>query len=457
MSTEFWIRNATVMTGDGPREADVRVAGETIAEIATRPNFKLVGPDDVDGAGLWLLPGGVDAHTHFGMPLRDGIVSRGWREGSEAALLGGTTTVIGFARPDKGEPLPWAVARVRDIAQDDCLCDFGLHVTISEITPERLTELADVVATGVPTIKAFLAYKGRLMLAPDEMKLLMKQLCELGAHLLVHAEDGEMNADAQTQLMLKGRTAPAWHAAAHQPDSEIEAVRTAMLLAEETGCPLTIVHLSTAGGLELIKGARAVGVDIRAETCPQYLFRTDEQYNTGDDAALLGVMSPPLRTSLDAAYLRQGLADGEISWIATDHCEFPLALKQAQAENGFPAIPNGTAGVGERLLVTYTLGVRDGLLEPEDWVRLCCEKPADLMGLAGRKGRVAEGYDADLVLFDPDAEGTTLPFNGKLSLWSGDQWRGEIQSVWRRGEKVVVDGKLAADQSPGVFVPRRFS
>lgn len=457
MSTEFWIRNAVVMTGEGPREADVRVAGETIAEVAVRPNFKLVGPDDVDGAGLWLMPGGVDVHTHFGMPLRDDIISSGWRESSEAALLGGTTTVIGFANPGKGEPLPWAVARVRDAAQDDCLCDFGLHVTVSEITPERLTELAEVIATGVPTIKAFLAYKGRLMLDPDEMKLLMKQISELGAHLLVHAEDGEMNADAQTQLMLKGRTAAAWHTAAHQPDSEIEAVRTAMLLAEETGCPLTIVHLSTSGGLELIKGARAVGVDIRAETCPQYLFRTDEQYSAGEDEALLGLMSPPLRTSLDAAYLRQGLADGDISWIATDHCEFSMDVKRAEASKGFPAIPNGTAGVGERLLVTYTLGVRDGLLEPADWVRLCCEKPAALMGLLGRKGRVAEGYDADLVLFDPDAEGTTLPINGEASLWSGDQWRGAIRSVWRRGEMVVADGQLATDQSPGEFVPRRFS
>lgn len=457
MKTGFWIRNAVVMTGEGPLEADVRVDGETIAEVAVRPVMSLVGPDDVDADGLWLMPGGVDVHTHFGMPLRDGIASRGWRESSEAALLGGTTTVIDFANPEKGESLPRAVIRWIEAAQPECVCDFGLHVTVSEITPERLSELTDVIAAGVPTLKAFLAYKGRLMLSRDEMHLLMKQIRDVGGHLLVHAEDGEKIAADQDRLMRDGCTDFSWHTAAHHPDAEIEAVRTAMLLAEETGCPLTIVHLSTAGGLELIKGARAVGVDIRAETCPQYLFRTDEEYARGGDAALLAMMSPPLRTTLDAAYLRQGLADGDISWIATDHCEFPLELKRAESAKGFPAIPNGTGGVGERLIVAYTLGVCECLLEPEDWVRLCCEQPALRMGLGHRKGRIAVGLDADLVLFDPDALGTVLPRDERASLWSGEHWRGAVNSVWRRGRRVVVDGELSDDLGRGIYLPRSFS
>ncbi len=457
MSNGFWIRNAVVMTGEGPREADVRVEGDKIVEVAERPVVSLVGPDDVDAAGLWLIPGGVDVHTHFGMPLRDDIVSQGWRESSEAALLGGTTTVVDFANPDPGESLPKAILRWLEAAQPDCLCDFGLHVTVSEITPERLSELSDVLAAGVPTIKAFLAYKGRLMLSREEMQLLMRQIHDVGAHLLIHAEDGEQNDLDQARLLSEGRTDASWHAAAHRPDSEIEAVRTAMLLAEETGCPLTIVHLSTAGGLELIKGARDVGVDIRAETCPQYLFRTDEEYARGGDAALLALMSPPLRTSLDAAYLRQGLADGDISWIATDHCQFPLELKRAEAAKGFPAIPNGAGGVGERLVVAYTLGVCEGLLEPEDWVRLCCERPAGRMGLGHRKGRVAAGLDADLVLFDPDALGVVLPRDGGPSLWAGERWRGEVRSVWRRGRRVVIDGALSDDPGQGIYLPRSFS
>ncbi|MBU0741397.1 amidohydrolase family protein, partial [bacterium] len=415
----------------------------------------VLGPDDVDAAGLWLLPGGVDVHTHFGMPLRPGITSRGWRESSEAALRGGTTTVVDFANPAKGEPLPWAVARWRDAADGACLCDYGLHVAVSEITPERLAELESVVAAGVPTVKAFLAYKGRLMLTLDEMRLLMRQVCDIGGHLLVHAEDGEMNAAAEAELVGRGRTGPSWHTAAHPPAAEIEAVRTAMLLAEDTGCPLTIVHLSTAGGLELIRGARAVGVDINAETCPQYLFRTDACYAGSEDLALTAIMSPPLRSEQDAAALRAGLAAGEISWLATDHCEFPLDLKRRGAARGFPAIPNGAAGVGERLLVAYTLGVRTGLLSPESWIRLCCDQPAAMMGLAGRKGRVAAGYDADLVLFDPEATGTVLPQGADSSLWAGDDWRGAVRTVWRRGERVVAHGRLVDAPGAGTFLPRK--
>lgn len=455
MNKSFWIRNATVITGEGPREADVRVAGAQIAEVAERPHAATPGAADVEAAGLWLLPGGVDAHTHFGMPLREGIASRGWRDCSEAALLGGTTTVLDFANPERGEPLPDALARWREAADGDCLCDYGLHVTVSEIGPERLAELEDVVAAGVPTIKAFLAYKDRLMLTPGEMQLLMKQLRDVGGHLLVHAENGERNAAAEAELVARGRTGPSWHTAAHPPASEIEAVRTAMLLAEETGCPVTIVHLSTAGGLELIRGARSVGVNIHAETCPQYLFRTDDCYAENGDRALTALMSPPLRSDTDTAALRRGLAAGDISWIATDHCEFPLDTKRRESAGGFPAIPNGAAGVGERLLVTYTLGVCAGLLSPESWVRLCCEQPAELMGLSGRKGRVAEGHDADLVLFDPAAEGTALPLNADASVWTGDDWHGDVKAVWRRGEQVVADGRLAKKIGAGTFLPRR--
>ena len=455
MNNTFWIHNATLITGDGPHEADVRVEDSAIAEVVARPHDSAPTPDDVDAAGLWLLPGGVDVHTHFGMPLRPGITSCGWRESSEAALRGGTTTVIDFANPAKDEPLPWSLARWRDAADGACLCDYGQHMTMREITPERLIELEDIVAAGVPTIKAFLAYKGRLMLTADEMQLLMRQLRDLGAHLLVHAEDGELNAEAEAQLVGNGHTGPSWHTAAHQPTSEIEAVRTAMLLAADTGCPLTIVHLSTAGGLELIRGARAVGVDISAETCPQYLFRTDASYAESEDSALTAIMSPPLRSEADAASLRAGLADGEISWLATDHCQFPLDLKRQESANGFPAIPGGTAGVGERLLVTYTLGVCADLLSPESWIRLCCEQPAAMMGLAGRKGRVAEGYDADLVLFDPEATRTALPFNADSSLWTGDDWRGAVKDVWRRGARVVAHGRLVDDPDAGTFLHRK--
>ncbi|MDO9170881.1 MAG: amidohydrolase family protein [bacterium] len=456
---EFHLRNAVVMTGNGPSAADVHVRDGRVVDLHDRNGLSTVAAGDVDAAGLWLLPGGVDPHVHFGMPLRDGLSSRGWRESSTAALLGGTTTVIDFANPSRGEPIADAVLRWQAAADGACLCDWGLHATVCDIAPERLAELDGLVHAGVPTFKAFLAYKGRLMLAAAELRLLMRQVKDVGGHLLLHAEDGEMNAAAEAILAATGRTGPEWHPTAHGPESEVEAIRQAMLLAEETGCPLTVVHLSTAAGLDLIRGARAVGVDLRAETCPQYLFRDESLYARGGDDALTALMAPPLRSPADAAALLGGLADGDIAWLATDHCAFPLETKRREAAHGFAAVPNGTAGVGERLLAAYTLGVCRGLLTPERWVRVCCEAPAGRLGLAGRKGRVAAGYDADLVLFDPEATGTHLPIDGHPdpSLWTGDDWCGRIVDVWRRGEQVVRDGKLVPGVSAGVFLPRHLS
>lgn len=456
---EFHLRNATVMTGNGPHAADVHVRDGLIVDLHERRARSAVAAGDVDADGLWLLPGGVDPHVHFGMPLRDGLSSRGWRESSAAALLGGTTTVIDFANPSRGEPIADAVLRWQAAADGACLCDWGLHATVCDIAPERLAELDGLVHAGVPTFKAFLAYKGRLMLAAAELRLLMRQVKDVGGHLLLHAEDGEMNATAEAILAATGRTGPEWHPAAHGPESEVEAIRQAMLLAEETGCPLTVVHLSTAAGLDLIRGARAVGVDLRAETCPQYLFRDESRYVSGGDDALTALMSPPLRTPADAAALLSGLAGNDIAWLATDHCAFPLDLKRREAARGFAAVPNGAAGVGERLLAAYTLGVCRGLLTPERWVQVCCEAPAGRLGLAGRKGRVAAGYDADLVLFDPAACGTHLPVDGHPdpSLWTGDDWRGRVVDVWRRGEQVVHNGCLSTNIGPGHFLPRRLS
>ncbi len=438
-----------------PVPVDLLIENQTIAEIG--PAGSLPAPPGatvVDATGLWLLPGAVDPHVHFGMPLRDGIASRGWRDSSAAALLGGTTTVVDFANPDRDEPLPSAVARWRDAADRDCLCDYGLHVTIASAAPSRLDEVAGLVSGGMPTLKAFLAYKDRLMLAPDEMRRVMTTVRDAGGRLLIHAEDGELNAGLERRLLDTGRIGPGWHPAAHPPESEAQAIETALALAAETGCPLTIVHLSTAEGVASIRRARAAGRDVRTEVTIQHLLLTGHWYKAGFDQALAAIMSPPLRTAADNAALLEGLRDGTIGWITTDHCEFPLEVKRQAAAAGFPAVPNGAAGVGERLLVTYTELVVPGHLSPADWVRLCCEEPARSAGLDDRKGRLAPGLDADLVLFDPDATGTRLPFNADHSLWAGDRWRGAVRHVWRRGEQVVRDGWLMEGIGPGRFLER---
>ncbi len=460
--TEFWIRNATLATGDGPRDADVRVAGETVAEVRDRPAGSEASPADassadIDARGLWLMPGGVDVHTHFGMPLAGGVRSLGWSASSAAALLGGTTTIIDFANPARGEPIAAAVARWKEAA-GRCLCDWSLHATVSDAAAERLAEIPGLVADGLPTFKAFLAYKDRLMLTPAELEDLMRAVRAAGGRLLLHAEMGELNASCEAALLHTGRTGPQWHPAAHPADSEVEAVRLALGLARRTGCPLSVVHVSTAGALADIAAARAEGLDVTAEACIHHLYRDESEYARGYDQALAAVLSPPLRPATDAAALRDGLASGTVSHIATDHCAFPLEIKRrAAAAGGFVAVPNGAGGVGARLLVVYTESVVPGAIPPCAWVRLCCEAPADLMGLGGRKGRIAPGWDADLVLFDPDADRTSLPVAGDGSLWKGANWQGAVRDVWRRGESAVRKGKLIDDIQPGRRIPRQFT
>jgi dihydropyrimidinase len=454
------IQGGKILTTVGPEAADLVIEGGRIAAIEP-PAPGPVADGDIDATGRWVLPGGIDAHTHFGMPLGGGLASLGWRESSAAALLGGTTTVIDFANPDFGESLPSAVARWRTMADGRVLCDYGLHVTVVEALPARLAEIPALLAAGVPTFKGFLAYKGRLMLMPERMSDLMTAVAAAGGLLLVHAEDGEMNATVEAELLAAGRTAPRWHPDAHPLDSEVQAASLALDLARQAGCPLLVVHMSAAGTLATLRRARAdrgdTGPAAFGEVCIHHLFADDACYRTGEDAALAAICSPPLRPAGHGAALLAGLAEGAIDILSTDHCEFTLAAKQRAAGAGFPKVPNGCGGVGERLVFSHTLAVAEGKLEPWRWQEAFAERPAALMGLAGRKGRLAPGLDADVILFDPEARYTWRPLGDSDvagSLWDGRPAVGRVTDVWLRGVRVVEDGALCATQPGGMFLPR---
>ncbi len=454
------ITGGSVMTPDGPEPADIAVAGGRIAAVA--PPGALppadAGAEVCDASGLWLLPGAVDAHTHFGMPLKGGIRSLGWRKSSEAALLGGTTTVIDFANPDRGESLTAAVDRWKTAATGRCLCDYALHCTVSEAVPDRLTEIPALVAAGIPTFKGFLAYKGRLMLTPDEMRALMHAVRQASGMLLVHAEDGEMNAQAEQVLVNTGRTTANWHPAAHPPESEVSAVKRTLELARETRCPVTIVHMSLAESLAALREARtAATAAVYGEVCLHHLAADDSLYRMDQDRALAAVCSPPLRGTADTAALLAGLIAGDLDWLATDHCEFPLELKRTAAHGGFTKVPNGCGGVGERLTLLHDLAVASGAMTPWRWQETCCQKPAEIMGLTGRKGRLQPGYDADIVGFDPRREFRWRPLgasDGDGNLYRGRRVRGQVVRVWKGGRTAVADGRVVTGE-PGSFLPRR--
>jgi dihydropyrimidinase len=453
------IQGGKILTPAGPVAADVILEGERIAAVV-EPGAGPSGSGSFDADGRWVLPGAVDAHTHFGMPLGNGLTSLGWAESAAAALLGGTTTVVDFANPGRGEPLPAVLQRWRDMADGTVLCDYGLHVTVTDTSPERLAEIPAVMALGAPTFKGFLAYKGRLMLDPGQMGALMAAVGKSGAMLLVHAEDGEVNAAAEEALATAGRTAPRHHPLAHPVDSEVAAVEQALQLALTHACPLLVVHMSTAGALDALRNARrrSPGAPLLGEVCIHHLFADAGLYEAGDDRALAAICSPPLRDAAHGAALLAGLADGALDLLSTDHCEFRLADKRAAAAGGFTRVPNGCGGVGERLVFSFSRAVAAGPLTPFQWQEACCRLPALHMGLGGRKGSLAPGLDADVVVFDPDAAHAWRPAPGsdpEGSIWVGQRVTGRVTDVWLRGRRVVSGGALSDDQPGGRYLARR--
>lgn len=451
------IQGGKLATGQGLIEADLRIEGEKIVEVLV-PGADPREEPVIDATNRWVLPGAVDAHTHFGMPLGDGRSSLGWRESSEAALLGGTTTVVDFANPEPGEPLPAAVERWRAMADPQILCDYGLHCTVLDISPERLDEIPALVESGIPTLKGFLAYPGRLMLDREQMRILMRVVARSEGLLLVHAEDGAMNTVAQKVLTDVGRTGSRWHPLAHPARSETLAVETALELARETRCRLEIVHASLADTVDLVNEARSgYGQDVLLEVCLHHLFLDDSLYLGGHSAALAAICSPPLRPAENGERLMRALAEGEADLLSTDHCEFDLGTKLKAAEGGFPAVPNGCGGVGERLTLSYALGVVTGKLDVGRWIGSISARPARLMGLAGRKGRLAAGHDADIVLFDPMPEYRWEPLGAsdrRGSIWAGMPVCGRVRDVWLRGRQVVADGQLVPDAPNGCYLER---
>ncbi len=459
------LQGGTLVTPAGLLEADLDFSNGLITSMAPWNTAGRPTPDHIiEVSNRWILPGAVDAHTHFGMPLSRGLKSLGWRESSEAALLGGTTTIIDFANPAMGQSLAETVVRWQEAADHHCLCDYSLHVTVIDTTEERLAEIPGLVASGLPTFKGFLAYKGRLMLEPEQLRKLMTAVREAGGMLLVHAEDGEMNAQAEGVLRDTGRIGPRWHPLAHPDQSEEKAVAEAAAMALKTNCPLMLVHLSLAASLDRLQDARTRGDHqnnntlLLGEVCLHHLLADDGFYEAGHNAALSAACSPPLRDAKNHLPLAKALSRGTLDILSTDHCEFTLKTKAAASGGGFYRVPNGCGGVGERLVLSHTHLVATGLMKPERWVEVICEAPARLMGLGDRKGRLAPGFDADLVIFDPKPEYRWEPLGQSDqagSLWRGMLARGVVQDVWLRGRQVVQSGRLVMKQPGGIFQSRK--
>jgi dihydropyrimidinase len=436
--------------------ADLYVDGGKIALIGQ--GLSLPADTVVDASGCLVIPGGIDAHTHLDMPAGALVSADDFETGTRAAAFGGTTTVVDFATPEPGESLLAALETWKRKAEGKAGIDYGFHMAVREVDDARLAEMARLTREeGVTSFKLYLAYPGVLQVDDGAFFRALQAARGCGALVMVHAENGTVIDVLVRQALARGETAPRHHALTRPPATEAEAVARATALAALSGAPLYVVHLSCAAALEQVRAARARGQVVLAETCPQYLFLSLADYDRPGFEGARYVMSPPLREAADQEALWRGLASGELQLVATDHCPFTLADK-ARGEGDFSRIPNGAPGIETRMMLLWDGGVRTGRIDARRFVELTAAAPARVFGLWPRKGTIAVGSDADLVLWDPDKQtrlsAAALHMRVDYSPYEGRVVRGGPVAVMSRGELIVERGEWKGRPGRGEFLKR---
>lgn len=453
------VRGGTVVTATGAVRGDVLVEGEHVVGVAAPGEH---GWDDgvdrtIDASDRYVLPGAVDIHTHMELPVSGTVSSDDFVTGTRAALLGGTTTIVDYAGQERGRGLMEGVDLWRERAAGRACTDVGFHLMVTDVRPDTLEEMADVVAAGVPSFKLFTAYPGTNYSDDGRILEAMRRAAELDATIMMHAENGIAIDVLRAAAIARGDTEPIHHLLTRPASLEAEAVHRCVLLAEVAGCDLVIVHISSADALAEAVAGRDLGLPVYAETCPQYLWLGIEDLPDGFDAARY-VCSPPLRWRSEGHQdaLWDGVATGRVDVVATDHCPFTWEQKQA-GRGDFTRIPNGLGVVEHRLDLLHQ-GVVDGRTSLARWVEVCATAPARLAGLHPRKGDILPGGDADLVIYDPTARrplsADTHHMNVDFSVFEGLEVTGRAETVLLRGEVVVEDGRHVGSPGDGRFLPR---
>ena len=453
------IQHGTVINADSTSKVDVLIEGERIAAVGS--NLDRSGHTLVDATGLLVVPGGIDVHTHLDMPFGGTTSADDYFTGTRAAAVGGTTTVIDFALQSRGHTLAEALAIWDAKAKGKACIDYSLHMAITDLGADNkaLAEMEQMVARGITSFKLFMAYPNVLMIDDGLMFQVMQKAAELGALILVHAENGGAIDVIVAQALARGETAPRFHALTRSTQAEAEATHRAIALAEMAGATVYIVHLSNRDSLRELKAAQARGLRALAETCTQYLVLSLEEQMPGksfDEAKY--VFTPPLRLKVNQAPLWEALADGSLSVVSTDHCPFRFRDQKSLGKDDFSKIPNGGPGIENRMQLLWHHGVNAGLLTPERFVALTAAEPARIFGMP-TKGRIAKGLDADILLWDANADYTisaaTQAMNTDYSMFEGWKVKGNAAKVWSRGKLVVDEGKFIGTAGHGKFLKRQ--
>ena len=448
------IKGGTIITADLSYDADVRIENECIAEIG--PGLR--GDQVLDAGGCYVMPGGIDPHTHLEMPFMGTYSSDDFESGTRAALAGGTTMVVDFALPNPGEGLLESLKRW-DNKSTRASCDYSFHMAVTWWGEKVFEDMKSVVQDrGINTFKHFMAYKGALMVNDDEMYASFQRLAELGAIAWVHAENGDVVAELSARLLAEGNTGPEAHAYSRPPEVEGEAANRAIMIADMTGVPLYIVHVSCEEAHEAIRRARRLGKRVWGEPLIQHLVLDEREYFHKDwDHSARRVMSPPFRDKKHQESLWNGLMSGSLSVVATDHCAFTTEQKR-NGVGDFTKIPNGTGGLEDRLPVLWTHGVATGRLTPNEFVAVTSTNIAKILNCYPKKGAILVGSDADLVVWDPEKEKTIKAEDQQSSIdynvFEGHKVKGLPRFTLTRGHVAVLDGDVRSQEGHGRFVAR---
>jgi dihydropyrimidinase len=449
------IRNGRVVTAVDDYKADVLIEGERVSTIGAR--LEVEADRVIDAGGKLVIPGGIDPHTHMELPFGGTESSDDFRTGTVAAAHGGTTTIIDFAVQYKGQALIEGVDNWHRKAEGKCVIDYGFHLITTEFEDNQTEELHTVMDEGVTSFKLFMAYPGVFLADDATIFRAMSAAGERGGLVCMHAENGVVINEIIKRALAEGRTAPKYHALTRPTVAEAEGVHRAIRLAEMAESPVYIVHLSCADALDQVREARDRGLPAFAETCPQYLFLSIEDYGEDFEGAKY-VMTPPLRERWNQDELWKGLKTDDLQVISTDHCPFCMKEQKELGRGDFSKIPNGAPGVEHRMSLIYDGGVAQNRVSLNRFVELTSTAAAKMFGLFPRKGTIAVGSDADIVVFDPDGEQTisaaTHHMNVDYSAYEGRRVRGVVETVLSRGRVVVEGGEFKGRAGAGQFLKR---
>lgn len=457
--SKILIRSGHLVTASDDYTADILIEGERIVAIGQGLSALAEDADRViDAAGKYVFPGAVDVHTHLDLPLPLTNSSDDFETGTIAAACGGTTTIIDFANQYRGQTLAYALESWHGKAQGKAAVDYGFHITITDLTSAPERAMADMVREGVTSFKLLMAYPDTFMVDDETIFKVLRRSSDLGALVCVHAENGCVIDLLVREAVAAGQTGPAHHAHTRPALLEGEATERAIALAKLAGAPVYIVHVSCEAALNKIIEARGRGEPVWAETCPQYLFLSEEKYELPDFEAAKYVCTPPLRKQTDAAALWAALERGDLDAVSTDHCPFFFNGQKDLGRDDFTKIPNGLPGIETRVGLIYSGGVGGKRFDLQHFVDLVATRPAKLFGLYPRKGTIAVGSDADLVLFDPEREEVLSAASHHMRVdynpYEGTKIKGSVRTVLLRGQVIVEEGAFIGHAGQGRFLKR---